>query len=162
MALRLPELDVRQQAVLASVLDAIRAEDVQGVRDSLFERSLERKAVWLPPPLLTVIAALLTLIVESVDGPWELGEDVWDKHLPDSRPHGRSQWRNATYALQAGASLAGGVWLDVGLQESYWRIPLWPFALDAVELLTVIATTQLNLTPEDLANRLTALVTPTP
>ncbi len=68
-----------------------------------------------------------------------LEESVWGDHLPDRKPHGRSEWRNANYALHAAGCLAAGVWLDVGSQESFWRLPLWPYALDVVELLTEVA-----------------------
>ena len=35
--------------------------------------------------------------------------------------------------------------MDVGRQESYWRQPFWPFVLDLIELLSMVAQERLSL-----------------
>lgn len=129
-----PMSDV-QRAVIADVVAAIAPDDFDGVRERLIT---PKKGLWLPAPLLTVAAALIDVVVaaRADPGPWMVEESVWDDYLPERRPRGRSEWRNANYALHAAGCLAAGVWLDVGRQESFWNLPLWPFALDVVELLT--------------------------
>lgn len=136
-------------AVVGSTLSAVRTEDFDGLREALGRSA--RDGVWLPPPVLAVAAALIAVAVEPEPMPIELDEGVWDAFLPGCRPQGRSEWRNANYALQAAGCLAGGVWLDVARQESFWQLPLWPFAVDVVELLTKIAERRLGLPATELA-----------
>jgi hypothetical protein len=161
VTLRLPPLDVRQLGALEIVLSGVREADVEGVREQLQSLILGPKPVWLPRHSSTVVAGLATLVVAANDGLWEFGEDVWDKYLPVARPSGRSEWRNANYALHAGACLAGGVWLDVARQEAFWHLPLWPFALDVVELLTVIASAEPGTSPSAVSDQLVDLISPT-
>jgi hypothetical protein len=56
--------------------------------------------------------------------PWLLE----DEHQPNPVPVGRSEWRNANYALHAACWLAAWGGLDVGRQESFWHLPLGRFA----------------------------------
>ena len=137
MSFRAPMSD-EQRVVLADVLTAIGGDQVQGLRERLHPLA---KGVWLPAPLLTAAAALVNVVVDARvdDVPWLLDEALWDEYLPDRRPAGRSEWRNANFAVHAAGCLAAGVWLDVGRQESFWHLPLWPFALDVIELLTNVA-----------------------
>ena len=157
---RVPELSERQLEAQRLTVSAVRTGEFDASRARL--ASLADDRVWLPPPLLTVAAALLVVRVEAQPGPLGLDERVWDTFLAESRPQGRSEWRNANYALQAAGCLAGGLWLDVARQESFWRLPLWPFALDVVELLTKIATQQFEISPPDLAAAVSASLQPLP
>jgi hypothetical protein len=56
-----------------------------------------------------------------------------------------------TQASPAAGCLAAGIWLDVAGQESYWRMPLWPFALNLIELLAVVAQERFSITPAEFA-----------
>ena len=127
-----------QLAVVRDVVAAVGAGDLQGLRERLQPLA---KGMWLPAPLLTVAGALINVVVDARGDqvPWLLEESMWDEYLPDRLPAGRSEWRNANYAMHAAGCLAAGIWLDVGRQESFWHLPLWPFALDLVELLTNVA-----------------------
>ena len=149
MRIRLPDLSAPQLAVVGSTLSAVRTEEFDGLREALGRSA--RDGVWLPPPVLAVAAALIAVAVEPKSTPLELDEGVWDTFLPEHRPQGRSEWRNANYALQAARCLAGGVWLDVGRQESFWQLPLWPFAIDVVELFTKITQARLGLSEGQLS-----------
>jgi hypothetical protein len=159
MSVRRPAMSERQLEVQERVVRAI-AEDDFGVVAGELDRLVLAERVWLPPPLLAVAAALIGFVVESEGGPWEIGDDLWERLGPDRMPSGRSQWRNASYAVHAAGCLAGGVWLDVGRQESFWRLPLWPFAFDLVELLSDVARQRLGLSPRQLAEAVTAALLP--
>ena len=85
-------------------------------------------------------AALLTVVTASADAsPWAFTDDLWDRYFPDCKPVGRTDWRKASFAVQAAGCLAGGVWLDVGVTESFWHSPLWPDVLLVVDLLRRVA-----------------------
>jgi len=145
-----------QQAVVRRV---VAAPGQGGFPQLRAELATAQQGLWLPPPLLTVAAALITVIVHARRGdvPWQLEESFWEEYLPDRMPTGRSEWRNANYAVHAAGCLAAGIWLDVGRQESFWHLPLWPFALDLVELLTnVAAAPPTRLTADQLHERLQA------
>jgi hypothetical protein len=62
-------------------------------------------------------------------------------HLGRSR--GAAEVR-ARDALHAGGCLAAGVCLDVGRQDSVRHLPLWPYALHVVQLLTPAALASLS------------------
>ena len=149
MKIRLPDLSASQLAIVGLTLSAIRTEDFDSLREALGRSA--REGVWLPQPVLAVAAAVIAIAVQPESTPIELDEAVWDTFLPECRPQGRSEWRNANYALQAAGCLAGGVWLDVARQESFWQLPLWPFAVDVLELLTKIAEGRLGLPATELA-----------
>jgi hypothetical protein len=152
-----------QRAQVEAVVEAVGRQTLADLREQFHT---QEGLLWLPPPLLTVAAALIEIIVagQGEDGaPWAWAEPLWEQHLPERRPSGRAEWRNANYALYAAGCLAAGVWLDVGRQESFWNLQLWPFALDLIELLTAVAVGSLNLSPEQLAAQLQAqLAGPTP
>jgi hypothetical protein len=115
VTLRLPPLDDRQLGALEIVLAGVREVDFEGVREQLQALVLEPKPVWLPPPLLTVVAGLTTLVVAANDGLWELGEDVWDKYVPDARPTGRSSGGTRTTPCTPGPAwpaASGWTWPD--------------------------------------------------
>lgn len=147
--MRVPDLSAAQLAVVESTVTAVGTGGFDDLRESLGRSA--RDGVWLPPPVLAVAAALIAVAVEPESTPLELDEGVWDAFLSECRPQGRSEWRNANYALHAAGCLAGGVWLDVARQESFWQLPLWPFAVDVVELLTKIAQGRLGLPAAQLA-----------
>jgi hypothetical protein len=148
-----------QRDVLSDVVKALGRGELARLRTQFQQVN---RGPWLPPPLLTVAGALLGVLVDARggEGPWVLEESVWEEFLPDRQPVGRSEWRNANYALHAAGCLAAGVWLDVGRQESFWRLPLWPFALDLIELLVQIAAVPpVNLRPDQLQAQLLARLT---
>lgn len=123
---------------------------------------LEDRKVWLSPPLLGVAAVEVSLIASRSPELWQVDEDLWGRYLPDRRPSGKFQWRHANYALHAAGCLAGGLWLDVAGKESYWRMPLWPFALDVIELLAVVAGDRFSITPAEFAGEVTGVLANTP
>ena len=91
-------------------------------------------------PLLSVAAGLLTVVTASADAsPWEFTDDLWDRYLPECKPTGRTDWRRASFAVQAAGWPAAGVRLDVGTRESFWHSPFWPDVLHVVDLLRCVA-----------------------
>lgn len=157
VTLALPPMDELQRAVLAELVQTVATGEYDAVRPAL--DAAERNRVWLPPPLIAVAAGLVCVVTSELDvRPWQVSDDLWEEHLPELRPSGRSEWRRAILTLNAAAALAGGVWLDVAAAESYSRSPLWPVALDVVQLLARIAVTSTALTPTLLADRLTDLL----
>jgi hypothetical protein len=146
-----------QRAVLAELVQGVGAGGYDALRPMLEAASHNR--VWVTPPLIAVAAGLVRVLTDELDErPWRANDALWEQYLPDQRPSGRSGWSRSNLALHAAASLAGGVWLDVAATESYWRTPMWPAALDVVELLTCVAIDRCSLTADVLAARLTALL----
>jgi len=161
MALRMPSLNPlqleAQSVVVAGLTEGNRLEQA-GQRLG----ELENRKAWLAPPLLGVAAVEVSLIASRSPELWQVEGDLWERYLPDQRPSGKYQWRHANYALHAAGCLAGGLWLDVAGQESYWRMPLWPFALDLIELLAVVAQDRLSITPAEFAGEVAGLLADTP
>jgi hypothetical protein len=150
-------MDELQRAVLVELVQKVATGEYDAMRPAL--DAAERNRVWLSPPLIAVAAGLVCILTSELDErPWQVSDGLWEDHLPELRPSGASEWRRATLALHAAASLAGGVWLDVGRTESFYRAPLWPVALDVVQLLAHVAVTSTALTPTLLADRLTDLL----
>jgi hypothetical protein len=144
--------------VQRAVIEAITDGSVDRARPGLI--AAESNRIWLSPPALTVAAALLTVLATEVpDRPWAFTDALWDEHLPDQKPGTEAEWRRASYAVQAAGRLAGGVWLDVGTTESYWRGPFWPDVLPVIELLANVTLATLPLTREQLVQRLRQLLT---
>jgi hypothetical protein len=155
-------MSAEQRTVLDQVAAAAGRADFSPLRDQL--PALAR-SIWLPPPLLTGAAALIRVIVDARgdQAPWLVEESIWEQHVPARMPAGRSEWRNAHYALHAAGCLAAGVWLDVARQESFWHLPLWPYALDVLELLTRVALDPpMPLTLDQLKGQLQAQLAPRP
>lgn len=154
--IRVP-LNDRQRAVATDVVLALEVEDWTALFDELAvaaDSKVKRNRLWLSPPLLGVAAALLTVIADAApEKPWQFTDDLWDEHLPDRKPHGRTQWRKASFAVHAAGCLAAGVWLDVGLTESYWQAPFWPDLLDVIDLLRRIAASITGAPFRDVADR---------
>lgn len=48
--------------------------------------------------------------------------------------------------------------MDVAGQESYWRLPLWPFVLDLIELLAVVAKERFSITPAEFGREVADLL----
>ena len=97
-----------QQELVPDVAAAVGGDgDFSRLRQDL---AALKSGPWLPPPLLTVAAGLIVVIVEARkdQAPWVLQESLWEQYLPERKPAGRSQWRNANYAPQAAGCLAGG------------------------------------------------------
>jgi hypothetical protein len=90
--------------VQTPAIEAVASEQFGALRDELV---IIAREVWIPPATLVVAAALIQIIVEGRAGPWELDEALWGQILPERLPTGRSEWRNANYALQAAGCLAG-------------------------------------------------------
>lgn len=141
-----------QRAVATEVALALADEDWTALRRQL--ETAEGNKVWLSPPLLGVAAALMRVITEaSTERPWPFTDDLWDRYLPDSKPVGASQWRKASLATQAAGCLAGGVWVDVGASESYWRSPFWLDVIDVIDLLRRVAEDVAEVSGPELAER---------
>lgn len=90
--------------------------------------------------------------------PWQYTDELWDEHLPDQKPRTAAEWRHANFAIHAAGCLAGGIWLDVGRTEFFWRGPFWVDVLPVIELFSAVARAQLSLSSEQLAERLRALL----
>jgi hypothetical protein len=141
-----------QRAVAIEVALALGDGDWTALRLQL--ATAESNKVWLSPPLLAVAAALMRVITDaSTERPWPFTDDLWDRYLPDAKPVGASQWRKASLATQAAGCLAGGVWLDVGASESYWRQPFWLDVIDVIDLLRRVAEDVAGASGPELAER---------
>ena len=162
VGLVLAPMDDVQRVVAADVAMALGVEDWTALRARLL--AAERNRVWLAPPLLSVAAGLLTVVTASADAsPWGFTDDLWDRYLPECKPAGRADWRKASFAVQAAGCLAAGVWLDVGVTESFWHAPFWPDVLHVVDLLRRVAGDLAELTWPELAEQvLELLVLPRP
>ncbi|MFN2538397.1 MAG: hypothetical protein ABR549_09625, partial [Mycobacteriales bacterium] len=146
------QLDDVQRAVAVDVAVALGVDDWTALRAQLM--AAENNKVWLSPPLLSVAAGLLTIITSSANTrPWSFTDDLWDRYLPEEKPQGRSEWRKASFAVQAAGCLAAGIWLDVGVTESFWRAPFWPDILLVVDLLRRLALDLTDQTEPELADR---------
>jgi hypothetical protein len=145
---RMPQFSDRQRNAQLLVVEAIGRSTFDEARSQLQELVRERE--WLSPPVLSVGAALVQVLTDDGARLFEFDERLWEELLPDSRPRGKSEWRNANYAVHAAGCLAAGMWLDVGRHESFWRLPLWPFALDVVELLVEVVKSRCRLDAQDV------------
>lgn len=150
-------MDDVQRTVAANVVNALAAGDLHVVRPAL--TAAERKRIRLSPPLLSVAGGVLAVLAgEDTGRPWQFTDELWDEHLPDQKPGTAAEWRHTNFALHAAGCLAGGIWLDVGRTESFWRGPFWVDVLPVIELLSAAARAQLSLSSEQLAERLRALL----
>ena len=150
-------MDDVQRTVAADVVDALAAGHLAVVRPAL--AAAERKRIWLSPPLLSVAGGVLGVLAGAdTRKPWQYTDELWDEHLPDQKPRTAAEWRHANFAIHAAGCLAGGIWLDVGRTESFWRGPFWVDVLPVIELLSAVARAQLSLSSEQLAERLRALL----
>ena len=157
VTLDLPAMDDMQRAVMVELVQTVGTRDYDAMRPAL--AAAEQNRVLLTPPLISVAAALLRVLADQADEPpWRYSGRLWNDHLPDLRPAGRSEWRRATLTLHAAAGLSGGVWLDVEETESYYQAPLWPTALNVVQLLANTAMASTSLSPPQLATRLAQLL----
>jgi len=149
---RLLEVDVAALALAESIVTLLVPADELQLRQLLHDAEVAGKPV--VPALVLVTGEGIRVLTEALGTAWAYDDRAMQEHLPDRRPHGKSEWGRFNYALHAAGCLAGGVQLDWELQASFWQQPLWPSQLTLLALLQDAAHRDAGLIREDFLERL--------
>ena len=150
---RLLEVDGAALALAESTVTLLllQADELQ-LRELLDDAEVARTPV--VPALVLVTGEGIRVLTEVLGTAWAYDDRALQQHLPDRRPHGKSEWGRFNYALHAAGCLAGGVQLDWELQVSFWQQPLWPAQLTLLALLQDAAHRDAGLSREHFLERL--------
>ena len=149
---RLLEVDGAALALAESTVTLLLQADELQLRELLDDAEVARTPV--VPALVLVTGEGIRVLTEVLGNAWAYDDRALQQHLPDRRPHGKSEWSRFNYALHAAGCLAGGVQLDWELQVSFWQQPLWPAQLTLLALLQDAAHRDAGLSREHFLERL--------